>query len=427
MRAAYTKDKIKVDIDHYIDGMEYFCPTCGKRLFVKHGEKKLPHFSHYPKETCIDYWKYDESLWANSMKKMFDVADIEKPITHNNETHRVDTLVKGKLAMMFNTGPVSAGDFWDKNYFILSNGLKVMWVLNFIELMGKGRIKQSYNKNVLFYKRPAKMFEDYTDNNKMWLVLELHDDSYDKDSSCFVVLHNVKETYTNGAIYVKRWLTRMQLIDYFNDIADGKDPEERYRIIEEQERAKREAELKTQQERIKAEAERRRQQEEEAEKQRKLEEQRREKERLESLQRLQGDTNNRIEAKRKGYGYAGEYEREGDLEDDTAYFSKDVIKSSNNNKNVLEMPETASSYQLAEMERLKDAVHTIVDLWNYYNPNEFLTVKSKDGRIFKITSDPVAQLQKYKRIYGYPLKTKDKKSCVIEDALEKIWIANFHS
>lgn len=28
------------------------CPSCGKRVFLKKGESKIPHFSHHPKEAC---------------------------------------------------------------------------------------------------------------------------------------------------------------------------------------------------------------------------------------------------------------------------------------------------------------------------------------------------------------------------------------
>lgn len=28
------------------------CPGCEKRVFLKKGESKIPHFSHHPKEAC---------------------------------------------------------------------------------------------------------------------------------------------------------------------------------------------------------------------------------------------------------------------------------------------------------------------------------------------------------------------------------------
>ena len=413
MFAAYKNinTKEKISINDAVKGEEYFCPGCKKRLFVVTPKYKRAYFSHYKNESCIDYWKYDDTEWSDRMKSRFNINDVETPVEINKELHHIDINIKNRLAIMLQTGTIHASTLREKTGFILGTGYKVLWLFNFEEMYKAGKITENYwNKNMT-WNVPSRMFEGYEDNPKVYIALEIKDDERDSNIAGFAMLERIDELYDSKTIFVKRWLTRDQFVQYYNDIADGKDPEEPYRIIEEQQRkeleARRAAEQKAYEERMaaqrKAAEERRLQQlKEEEEKQRREEEEKRirQEKYLEFI----------AEQERKRKEEAEQREKE------IAERRAKQLEREKEQKAIREMEEAL---------QLLECKHTIVELWNEYNPRQFITVSNKYGAVYRIDRNPSEQLARYGRIYGEPKGDRlGAPSEVIADANEPIWKKN---
>ena len=414
MFAAYKNisTKEKISINDAVKGEEYFCPGCKKRLFVVTPEHKRAYFCHYRNESCIDYWKYDDTEWSDRMKSRFNINDVETPVEINKELHHIDINVKNRLAIMLQTGTIHAATLKEKTEFILATGYKVLWLFNFEELYKTGKITENYwNKNIA-WNVPSKMFEGYQDNPRVYIALEVKDDEKDSNTVGFAVLEIADELYESKTIYVKRWLTREQFIQYYNDIADGNDPEEPYRIIEEQQRKEQEerraAEQKAYEERLSA--------------QRKAYEERRQKEMLEAEAKRQREEEEKRLQLEKYQAFIAEQKR---LKEE-ATERKAKEQEERRAKQLAREQEQKVLREKEEELQLLECKHTIVELWNEYQPKQFITVKNKYGYVYRIDRNPLEQLSKYGRIYGEPKGDRlGEPSEFVVDANDPIWKKNY--
>ena len=259
MYSAYDEKQSKVSINDALSGSVYYYPTCKKRVFVKSGStRKHAHFCHYRGQSCIDYWKYDESEWSNEWKSHFDKDQVET-VYHD---HHIDIEVKNNLGIMFQSSSMHRETFIEKTDYMLNNVNNAIWLFNMTENYNNEIIKPG--REQIIWRNIWKMFSDYIySDRKVWIVAEIVKDGI----YWYAVLENLAESYEDKRLYVKRWIKREAFIKYFNDIADRKDPEQPYieeelkqqMIREENARAEQERLrlLKEQEEeRVKAEAER---------------------------------------------------------------------------------------------------------------------------------------------------------------------------
>ena len=246
MYSAYNEQFKKISINDAVAGQTYFCPTCKKKLFVKVGERKRPHFCHYRNESCIDYWKYDESEWSDKWKSSFSNDEVE--IVHYE--HHIDIEVKNNLGIMFSSASMHRETFIEKTNYMLGNINNAMWLFNLTDLYEKKAINPG--RYSVIWKNIWKMFSDYLyENRNVWIVIEIKVNNV----SWFGILKDIDRSYTDKTLYIRRWLIEERFRKYFNDIADKKDPERPY--IEEEERRrklKEEADEKARIEREKQEA-----------------------------------------------------------------------------------------------------------------------------------------------------------------------------
>lgn len=247
MRSAYDDQNIKISVNNAVKDQLYFCPTCRKKVFIKTGERRQPHFCHYRNESCIDYWKYDETEWSNNWKDSFDIDDIEK--TYND--HYIDVEVKNNLGIMFSSTSMHRETFVEKTDFMLENINNAMWLFNMTNLYEKNIIKPE--RKSIYWRNIWKMFSNYKYSDKrLWIVVEISVDNV----RWFGILKDIDKSYDDKSLYIKRWLKFEQFKKYYNDIADKKDPEQPY--IEEEERLRKieeERQKILEQERIEREAE----------------------------------------------------------------------------------------------------------------------------------------------------------------------------
>ena len=231
MFSAYDNQNNKISINDAVAGEFYICPTCKKRLYVKAGGRKKPHFCHYRNESCIDYWKYDESDWSNKWKSSFSNEEVE--IIHHE--HHIDIEVKNNLGIMFSSSSMHWETFIEKTDYMIRNINNAMWLFNLTDLYEKGTIEPKRDR--IIWRSIWKMFFDYQyPENAVWIVVEIAV----KDVSWFGILKDLDRSYDDKTLYVLRWLKEDQFRRYFNDIADGKDPEIPYKAEEERQRKSKE-------------------------------------------------------------------------------------------------------------------------------------------------------------------------------------------
>ena len=246
MYFANDEQSRKISINNAVTGQTYSCPICKKKLFVKTGERKKPHFCHYPGESCIDYWHYDESEWSNKWKSNFSNDEVE--IIHYE--HHIDIEVKNNLGIMFSSTSMHRDTFIEKTNYMLSNINNAMWLFNLTDLYENGTVDPK--RDHVKWRNIWKMFSDYTyENRNVWIVIEIKVNNV----SWFGILKDIDRSYNDKTLYIRRWLKEEQFKKYFNDIADKKDPEQPY--VEEEERQrklKEEADEKARIEREKQEA-----------------------------------------------------------------------------------------------------------------------------------------------------------------------------
>ncbi len=225
MYSAYNDQLKKISINDAVSGQTYLCPACRKKLFVKTGERKRPHFCHYPGESCIDYWHYDESEWSDKWKSSFSNDEVE--IVHHE--HHIDIEVKNNLGIMFSSSSMHRDTFIEKTDYMLDNINNAMWLFNLTDLYEKG-IRNPGRYSVI-WRNIWKMFSDYQYSNRnVWIIIEINV----KNVRWFGILKDIHRSYDEKTLYIRRWLKEEQFRKYFNDIADKKDPEQPY--VEEEER-----------------------------------------------------------------------------------------------------------------------------------------------------------------------------------------------
>ena len=270
MYSAYNEQLSKISINDAVSGQTYLCPTCRKKLFVKTGERKRPHFCHYPGESCIDYWHYDETEWSEKWKGSFSNEEVE--IIHYE--HHIDIEVKNNLGIMFSSSSMHRDTFIEKTNYMLGNINNAMWLFNLTDLYENRTIDP--RRYHVRWRNIWKMFSEYLySDSDVWIVIEISVNNV----RWFGVLKDIERSYTDKTLYIRRWLKEEQFRKYFNDIADKKDPEQPYLEEEERQRKlKEEADEKARIEREKQEA---------AEKERREETERKRKEEYEALLKKQ--------------------------------------------------------------------------------------------------------------------------------------------
>lgn len=423
MYKAKNVDGKFISINDAIQGGKYYCPTCKKRLTIKNGEHKAPHFAHFPHETCFDGWKYDSTDWSNKWKEKAPIEQVEKNFTIRKETHHVDWGVSPKLAMMFQNGFISKNVFDDKNNCILGSGeyQNVLWLFNVADLFKNHEITLYINdySNYCCWKNPSKLFKDYGYNSNILIAFELFDNANPK-SKPFIIVEKPELIYSRNIIEIKRLLTREQFEAYYNDIAKGLDPEARFK---EEDKAKELALKKREEEEAKQRRiaeEKLKQQREERAKQIQIEEEKRRKEQEEYLRLLAERRKKETEEQEKreeALKIQQEIERESEEKRQKELFSS----IDNRLFEPIELVEDIKQNDLVPTAPLIGKA-TICDIWNNEKPNSYITVTNGDKK-YRIESDPNVMARKYNgKIYGVEFGTGENEgSKVVIDADKPIW------
>ncbi len=178
-----------VYIDDVDKSKKYFCPACGEPLILKiFGTRKKHCFSHFPKTTCKDNWKYEPmSDWHLKWQENFAKENREVWIKGVTECHRADVFVKN-VVIEFQHSHISNTEFNKRNRFYTSCGKSVVWVFDM-----RGQI--SVNEDGTFNWKKGNIFEStFTDfiryNNDVFVFFEIDKEINNNINSVLISIIN---------------------------------------------------------------------------------------------------------------------------------------------------------------------------------------------------------------------------------------------
>lgn len=144
MFVAADKDGNKVLIENAVEGVEYFCPVCGRGVIIKaKGSLAVAqHFAHKKGESCPDKWRYDMSEWHRTWQNWFPKECQEVVVENNGVKHRADVLINGTV-IEFQHSSITAEEIAERNKFYAECGYKIVWVFD-----AEGKIKNEFDDTI---------------------------------------------------------------------------------------------------------------------------------------------------------------------------------------------------------------------------------------------------------------------------------------
>lgn len=145
MFVAADKDGNRVLIENAVEGVEYFCPICGKRVIIRAKESLAvaQHFAHKKGECCPDKWNYnDKSEWHRAWQNWFPKECQEVVVENNGVKHRADVFINGTV-IEFQHSPITAEEIAERNKFYAACGYKIVWVFD-----AEGKIKNEFDDTI---------------------------------------------------------------------------------------------------------------------------------------------------------------------------------------------------------------------------------------------------------------------------------------
>ncbi len=190
----------RIHIDDVDEKKQYYCPSCGEKLFIKNkGEIIAHHFSHYQGTICKDSWHYDMSLWHINWQNRFprSCQEIVKKI--GEQKHRADILIENsKTVIEFQHSDLSKEEFIDRNTFYNELGYKVVWVFDVAEQYNKETITESYNYmrgTSYLWKYPKRTLLGFDISDKVELYLQIENRATDDKIIIDYLKNNDDESY----------------------------------------------------------------------------------------------------------------------------------------------------------------------------------------------------------------------------------------
>lgn len=222
MEFAVDANGVRVHANDAVEGIKYFCPTCGEEVRPKQGDIVMWHFAHIT--PCADSWSYEMSAWHRSWQARFPEECREVVIEHNGVKHRADVCV-GKYVIEFQHSGMTKAEFEARNSFYVGAGYKVVWVLDVLTEFEVNRISLVHGGDDLWTWSHAPFYfrsvipQTSTD---VAIVLHLGDASVSEDPDDEDWLVKVSWSSRNGggigeANYSRFYLDEHFAVDLFSE------------------------------------------------------------------------------------------------------------------------------------------------------------------------------------------------------------------
>ena len=112
------------------------CPSCGKRVFLKKGESKIPHFSHHPKEACKVFTEGETREHLEGKLALYNFFrekgyKVKLEAYLKNLKQRPDILIesKKKIVIEYQCSPIPIEKVIERTNSYKASGYKVIWIL----------------------------------------------------------------------------------------------------------------------------------------------------------------------------------------------------------------------------------------------------------------------------------------------------------
>lgn len=177
MLFAIDKEGNRIHINYALRGQEYVCPCCEEKVVLKKGNIRKHHYAHHSGSMCRDGWHYDMSDWHQEWQNKFPLQYQEIVKELNGKKHRADVLIEDKkIVFEFQHSALSSDEFYDRNIFYNTLGYKVIWVFDEIEQYISGEI-DNYRGDLWAWEKYRKTFDDFNCKDKrVEVYLHLEDD-----------------------------------------------------------------------------------------------------------------------------------------------------------------------------------------------------------------------------------------------------------
>lgn len=188
MRFALDKYGNRVCINQTFIKEEYFCPLCGEKLVLKKGNIRVHHFAHQSNSQCNDFWHYDMSEWHIRWQNRFPLETQEIVLTKDDCKHRADVLLeKEKVIYEFQHYSLSAEEFDERNKFYNSLGYRVIWIFD-LTSQYENESLNNYRGYLFKWKKPFKTFNNFVfkDNPNVEIYFQLQYSAEENDKVAVV-------------------------------------------------------------------------------------------------------------------------------------------------------------------------------------------------------------------------------------------------
>jgi len=105
-------------------GAEGYCPTCRDKLVAKCGELVVPHWSHYARPDCDD-WFEPETEWHQAWKRHWPAEQVEVVVG----PHRADVLADDTV-IEFQHSLISTTEIREREDFYTAEVGNMVWVFD---------------------------------------------------------------------------------------------------------------------------------------------------------------------------------------------------------------------------------------------------------------------------------------------------------
>ena len=132
MQIALNENGERVHINDAIRHGNYKCQTCGSRVEVRKGTKKIPYFAHWRntlRDNC-ENWHHDKSDWHKSWQNLFPIDCQEVSMTNEEGIRHIADVFTDDKIVEFQHSPMSIEEFNKRNEFYTSLGKTVIWLFD---------------------------------------------------------------------------------------------------------------------------------------------------------------------------------------------------------------------------------------------------------------------------------------------------------
>lgn len=211
MLVAYTEQKKRFVLNSSIpettlkqlrEKQKFYCPQCKQLLQFKIGTFKIPHFAHFSKKECNDFFSERESeqhlLGKEHLYDLFQhlLLQVELEPFLRGLRQRPDLLIEKnhrRFAIEFQCSPISINRFKERNEGYESNKIEAYWIPNTpYKRVQRGIQIMSINKHMQLFRN--------TDGHQSYMM------TYHPAMRQFVYMSNLMFLHGN------RFISKVQMI-----------------------------------------------------------------------------------------------------------------------------------------------------------------------------------------------------------------------